>query len=69
MFNLAGDPNESRDLSAEHPEKVSQLQSRLEQLASEAQKPLFFATGMKAVSEGIFGPAPIPTDEPAEELP
>ncbi len=69
LFNLADDPNESRDLSAEHPEKVSQMQSRLEQLASEAQKPLFFATGMKAVSEGIFGPAPIPTDEPAEDLP
>jgi arylsulfatase A-like enzyme len=69
LFNLADDPNETRDLSADHPQKVAELQARIEQLAGEAQKPLFFATGMKAVSEGIFGPAPIPTGEPSEELP
>jgi arylsulfatase A-like enzyme len=69
LFNLVDDPNETRDVSAEHPQKVAGMQARLEQLATEAQKPLFFATGMKAVSEGIFGPAPIPTGEPAEDLP
>ena len=34
-----------------------------EQLAKESAKPLFMETAMKAVFSGIFGPAPIPTEE------
>ena len=63
LFNIAEDPNESRDLAASHPEKVTELQARIGQLAAEAEKPLFFTTAAEAVTEGIFGPAPIPTED------
>lgn len=39
------------------------LQARIEQLAKESAKPLFMETAMQAVFGGIFGPAPIPTEE------
>lgn len=63
LYNLAEDPNETTDLAAKNPEKVKALQARLEQLAKESEKPLFMETAMGAVFSGIFGPAPIPTDE------
>ena len=63
LFNIAEDPNESRDLAASNPEKVTELQARIGQLATEAEKPLFFTTAAEAVTEGIFGPAPIPTED------
>jgi arylsulfatase A-like enzyme len=63
LFNLADDPNEQTNLADKHPEKVKELQKRIEQLAKESTKPLFMETAMKAVFSGIFGPAPIPTEE------
>ena len=63
LFNITEDPNESRNLVADHPEKVAELQARIGQLATEAQRPLFFTTAAEAVTEGIFGPAPIPTED------
>ena len=63
LFNIDEDPNESRNLAADHPEKVAELQARIGQLATEAQRPLFFTTAAEAVTEGIFGPAPIPTED------
>ena len=63
LFNIDEDPKESRNLAADHPEKVAELQARIGQLATEAQRPLFFTTAAEAVTEGIFGPAPIPTED------
>lgn len=63
LYNLADDPNETTDLAAKNPEKVKELQARLEQLAKESVKPLFMEAAMGAVFSGIFGPAPIPTEE------
>ncbi|QJE97094.1 arylsulfatase B [Luteolibacter luteus] len=63
LFDLSKDPNETTNLAAENPEKVKALQARLEKLASESAKPLFMETAMQSVFSGIFGPAPIPTEE------
>ena len=63
LFNLAEDPNEKNNLAASNPEKVKELQARLEELARQSAMPLFLETAMTAVFSGIFGPAPIPTDE------
>ncbi|MDD5201484.1 MAG: sulfatase-like hydrolase/transferase [Terrimicrobiaceae bacterium] len=43
--------------------RLEALQQRITQLAAESAKPLFVDTAMKAVFSGIFGPAPIPTQE------
>jgi hypothetical protein len=40
LFNLAGDPNEKRNLAAEQPEKVQALRTRYESLAGQAAPPL-----------------------------
>jgi len=63
LFNLANDPYEKTNLADQQPEKVKVLQARIEQLSKESVKPLFMETAMKAVFSGIFGPAPIPTED------
>ena len=63
LFNLADDPNEQTNLADQQPEKVKELQARIETLAKESAKPLFMETAMQAVFKGIFGPAPIPTED------
>ena len=63
LFNLKDDPYEKTDLAAEHPELVEKMQARLEELARISAKPMFMETAMAAVFSGIFGPAPIPTEE------
>lgn len=63
LYNLADDPNETTNLAARHPEIVKNLQARIEQLAGESAKPLFMEAAMGAIFSGIFGPAPIPTEE------
>lgn len=63
LYNLAADPNEQTNLAGQQPQKVEALQARIEQLARESAKPLFMQTAMQAVFSGIFGPAPIPTEE------
>ena len=67
LFNLAEDPDETRDLSATNPQKVEELQARIGHLADSAQKPLFFTTASQAIAEGIFGPAPIPIADGGED--
>jgi arylsulfatase A-like enzyme len=41
LFDLAQDPGETKDLAAQHPERVAALQRRLEELSKDAAKPLF----------------------------
>lgn len=65
LFHIGNDPYESTNLAAQHPDRVAALQARLEQLAKESAKPLFMETAIGAVFSGIFGPAPIPTEDPA----
>ncbi len=63
LFNIATDPNEQTNLADQQPEKVKELQARIQALAKEAAPPLFFDSVMKALFSGLFGPAPIPTED------
>jgi arylsulfatase A-like enzyme len=70
LFDIGKDPYETTNLADKHPDKVEKLKARLEQLAKESEKPLFMEAAMGAVFAGIFGPAPIPTeDNPATAEP
>jgi arylsulfatase A-like enzyme len=70
LFNLKDDPYEKTNLADQHPETVARLSARIEALARDSAKPLFMETAMQAVFSGIFGPAPIPTeDNPATAEP
>ena len=63
LFNIADDPGEKTNLAEKQPEKVKELQVRIEKLAGEAVQPLFMEASVKAIFGGLMGPAPIPTED------
>ncbi|HMH08899.1 MAG TPA: hypothetical protein VK579_19635 [Terriglobales bacterium] len=63
LFNLAQDPSEQHDLAAANPEKVAAFQQRLNALAKESAKPLFFVDQFKVVLKNLKGEPVLPTDE------
>jgi arylsulfatase A-like enzyme len=65
LFDLAKDPYEKTDLAAANPEKVAAFQQRLNALAKEAAKPLFFVDQFKVVKKNLMGEPILPTDEDA----
>jgi arylsulfatase A-like enzyme len=67
LFDLAKDPGETRDLSAEHPEKVAALKQRVEALAREAVSPLILGEALGAVKPALFGSVVLPADLEAVE--
>ncbi|WP_413990874.1 arylsulfatase B [Labrys okinawensis] len=48
LFDLDADPFEKRDLSAEHPDKVAELQGKVVALARSMAPPLFYVAALKA---------------------
>lgn len=63
LCNLAQDPSETHNLAAIHPEKVAAFQQRLDTLAKESVKPLFFADQFKVVMKNMAGEPVLPIDE------
>jgi arylsulfatase A-like enzyme len=47
LYNIAEDPSETKNLAAENPEKVAELQKRINQLAAEAEKPMLLQIEFK----------------------
>lgn len=47
LFDLDADPSEKTDLSAQHPEKVTELQNKVIALARTMAPPLFYASALK----------------------
>ena len=48
LFDLDKDPSETKDVSAEYPEKVAELQERVLALARTMAPPLFYSAALKA---------------------
>jgi arylsulfatase A-like enzyme len=63
LFDLAQDPSEKNNLAAQHPDKVTALQKRLDELAKQSEKPLFLIDQFKVVTKGLHGEPILPTDE------
>jgi arylsulfatase A-like enzyme len=51
LYNIAKDPSESTNLAAEQPEKVAELQMRVNALAAEAGKPILLQIEVKNILE------------------
>ena len=49
LYNIAEDPSETKNLAADHPDKVAQLQKRANELAAEAQKPILLQIELKNI--------------------
>ena len=67
LFNLAEDPAEKTSLAAKNPQKVAELQQRIETLAREAVPPLILREALGAVKPLLFGSVALPGEEQALE--
>jgi arylsulfatase A-like enzyme len=67
LFNLADDPGEQTNLADKHPQKVAELQQRIEALAREAVPPLILQEALGVVKPLLFGSVTFPADEKALE--
>jgi arylsulfatase A-like enzyme len=47
LYNIAEDPSETKNLAFENPEKVAELQKRINELAAEAEKPILLQIEFK----------------------
>jgi arylsulfatase A-like enzyme len=63
LYDLSQDPFETTNLAVTNPEKVAQLQKRINELAAEAAKPLFLLDQFKVVLKNMDGEPIMPTDE------
>jgi len=63
LFDLAQDPSEKDNLAAQHPDKVAELQQRLDELAKQSNKPLFLVDQFKVITKNMQGEPILPTDE------
>jgi arylsulfatase A-like enzyme len=63
LYNIAEDPSEKTDLAAQHPEKVAELQKRIEELARESAKPLFLLETFRGIKKQMSVPPALPTDD------
>jgi len=58
LFNLAHDPYEKTNVAAQNPEKVLELQKRIDGLAGEMAKSLLLTEVFKGVVKGLTGKPP-----------
>ena len=63
LYNLAEDPYEKNNVAAAHPEKVTELKHRLDELAKGAAKPLFLLAQFKVIMKNINGEPLMPGDD------
>jgi len=63
LYHLAEDPSEQKNLAAAHPEKVVEMQERLNALAKEAAKPLFLLDQFKVIQRNMAGEPVLPIEE------
>jgi len=64
LYNIPQDPSEKKtNLAESNPQKVRELQSRIEQLARESAKSLFLADAFAAVKGVAHGPPSLPNEE------
>jgi arylsulfatase A-like enzyme len=62
LFNLAQDPSEKTNLADKNPQKVAELQQRIEALAREAVPPLFLTEALGAAKPVLFGSVALPSE-------
>ena len=68
LFNIAQDPQEKNNLAAQHPEKVRELQKRVEALAAESAKPLFLLEAFQKSWSALTETVALPQDAKAYEM-
>ena len=62
LFNITKDPSETTNFAAEQPEKVAELQGRINKLAAEAQKPILLQIEVRNILERMHLSPALPDD-------
>jgi arylsulfatase B len=63
LYNIAEDPSEKTNLADKNPQKVAELQKRIEELARESAKSLFLMDAFKAVTSAAHGAPALPNED------
>jgi arylsulfatase A-like enzyme len=63
LYNISQDPSEKNNLAAGNPDKVAELQKRIEQLAKESEKPLFLVDQFKALVKNLNAEPVLPNED------
>jgi len=63
LYNIAEDPSEKTNLADKNPQKVAELQKRIEELARESAKSLFLVDAFKAVTSAAHGAPALPSED------
>lgn len=70
LFNLADDPGEQRNLAAANPDKVAELQRRIEAQAGDSVPPLFLTESLGVAKQTLFATVATPDeDRQLEQMP
>lgn len=68
LFDLAKDPGEKTNLAAEHPEIVTKLEERVNQLARESTPPLLLQAATGVAMKQLFGAVALPPEAEADHV-
>ncbi|MBL8815855.1 MAG: arylsulfatase [Planctomyces sp.] len=63
LYDLSKDPYEANNVAAANPEKVVELQHKIDAAAAESAKPLFLTDQFKVITVNMNGEPILPTDE------
>jgi len=63
LYNLKDDPFEKKNVAADHPKRVAEMQRRVNALAKDAAKPLFLIDQSNVLMKNMKGEPVMPTDE------
>ena len=63
LYNIPQDPSEKNNLAEKNPQKVAELQKRIEQLSKESAKSLFLLQAFEAVKGSAHGAPALPNEE------
>ena len=63
LYNIAQDPSEKNNVAAENPDKVAELQKRIEELAKASVKPLVLVEQFKATQQRLQGEPALPGED------
>lgn len=63
LYDLATDPGESKNLAAQYPDKVVTLQKRIDELSTQAAKPLLLEVGFQSLMKQFHLPPAFPGEE------
>jgi arylsulfatase A-like enzyme len=62
LYNITQDPSETKNLAADHPERVAELQKRANELAAQAEKPILLQIEVKKIIERMHLSPALPGD-------